>query len=40
MGRVEARKGHLLFTTNAVYLHVDEQEKATALGVKTEVPFT
>ena len=39
MGRVEARKGHLLFTTNVVYLHVDEQEKATALGVKTEVPF-
>jgi hypothetical protein len=39
MGRVEARKGHLLFTTNVVYLHIDEQEKATALGVKTEVPF-
>src|SRR4029450_12757763 len=39
MGRVEARKGHLLFTTNVVYLHVDEQEKFTALGVKTEVPF-
>jgi hypothetical protein len=39
MGRVEARKGHLLFTTNVVYLHIDEQEKATSLGVKTEVPF-
>ena len=32
MGRVEARKGHLLFTTNVVYLHIDEQEQATSWG--------
>jgi hypothetical protein len=39
MGRVEAHKGNLLLTTNVVYLHVDEQEKFRALGLKTEVPF-
>jgi hypothetical protein len=35
MGHVEARKGNLLFTTNVVYLHIDEEETTTALGVKT-----
>lgn len=39
MGRVEAWKGKLLFTTNVVYLHVDAEETTTALGVKTDVPF-
>jgi hypothetical protein len=39
MGRVEARKGQLLFTTNVVYLHVDAEATTTALGVTTEAPF-